>query len=176
MTLTLHATQSALFLVVPRILEAGGLPVASNRKVYLPVMGLSFVMMVPAIIAAEKRGKMKIVLLSAIALILIGQLLLGVAPHTILSVAAILFVYFLGFNILGASHDRPAPASRLDFCPDVAPRRSADAPCSLPTMKLTKRKNDCWRHTHCAGRACYRRASPHGRSQQASVSALTTTN
>jgi MFS family permease len=101
--LVLHATQTALFLVVPRILEAGGLPVASHWKVYLPVMGLSFVMMVPAIIAAEKRGKMKPVLLGAIALILIGQLLLGSAPHTILSVAAILFVYFLGFNILEAS-------------------------------------------------------------------------
>ncbi|HTI16322.1 MAG TPA: MFS transporter [Trinickia sp.] len=101
--LVLHATQTALFLVVPRILEDGGLPVASHWKVYLPVMGLSFVMMVPAIIAAEKRGKMKPVLLSAIGLILIGQLLLGAAPHTILSVAAILFVYFLGFNILEAS-------------------------------------------------------------------------
>jgi hypothetical protein len=30
-------------------------------------------------------------------------LLLGVAPHTILSVAGILFIYFLGFNILEAS-------------------------------------------------------------------------
>ncbi|MGF6903960.1 MFS transporter [Paraburkholderia sp. GAS348] len=109
--LVLHATQTALFLVVPRILEAGGLPVASHWKVYLPVMGLSFVMMVPAIIAAEKRGKMKIVLLSAIGLILIGQLLLGVAPHTILSVAAILFVYFLGFNILEAS--QPSLVSKL---------------------------------------------------------------
>jgi predicted MFS family arabinose efflux permease len=109
--LVLHATQTALFLVVPRILEAGGLPVASHWKVYLPVMGLSFVMMVPAIIAAEKRGKMKIVLLSAIGLILIGQLLLGMAAHTILSVAAILFVYFLGFNILEAS--QPSLVSKL---------------------------------------------------------------
>jgi MFS family permease len=109
--LVLHATQTALFLVVPRILVAGGLPVASHWKVYLPVMGLSFVMMVPAIIAAEKRGKMKPVLLSAIALILIGQLLLGTAPHTILTVAAILFVYFLGFNILEAS--QPSLVSKL---------------------------------------------------------------
>ncbi|MBN3759154.1 MFS transporter [Paraburkholderia sp. Tr-20389] len=109
--LVLHATQTALFLVVPRILEAGGLPVASHWKIYLPVMGLAFVMMVPAIIAAEKRGKMKAVLLSAIGLILIGQLLLGVAPHTILSVAAILFVYFLGFNILEAS--QPSLVSKL---------------------------------------------------------------
>ncbi|PMS36399.1 putative MFS family arabinose efflux permease [Trinickia symbiotica] len=109
--LVLHATQTALFLVVPRILEAGGLPVASHWMVYLPVMGLSFVMMVPAIIAAEKRGKMKPVLLGAIVLILIGQLLLGAAPHTILSVAAILFVYFLGFNILEAS--QPSLVSKL---------------------------------------------------------------
>ena len=109
--LVLHATQTALFLVVPRILEAGGLPVASHWKVYLPVMGLAFVLMVPAIIAAEKRGKMKPVLLGAIALILIGQLLLGAAPHTILTVAAILFVYFLGFNILEAS--QPSLVSKL---------------------------------------------------------------
>ena len=109
--LVLHATQTALFLVVPRILVAGGLPVASHWEVYLPVMGLSFVMMVPAIIAAEKRGKMKPVLCGAITLILIGQLLLGAAPHTILSVAAILFVYFLGFNILEAS--QPSLVSKL---------------------------------------------------------------
>jgi MFS family permease len=109
--LVLHATQTALFLVVPRILEAGGLPVASHWKVYLPVMGLAFVMMVPAIIAAEKRGKMKIVMVSAIGLILIGQLLLGVAPHTLWSVAGILFVYFLGFNVLEAS--QPSLVSKL---------------------------------------------------------------
>jgi MFS family permease len=109
--LVLHATQTALFLVVPRVLVAGGLPVASHWEVYLPVMGLSFVMMVPAIIAAEKRGKMKPVLCGAITLILIGQLLLGAAPHTIVSVAAILFVYFLGFNILEAS--QPSLVSKL---------------------------------------------------------------
>ncbi|WP_211708805.1 MFS transporter [Paraburkholderia aspalathi] len=109
--LVLHATQTALFLVVPRILEAGGLPVASHWKVYLPVMGLAFVMMVPAIISAEKRGKMKAVLLGAIGLVLIGQLLLGTAPHTITCVAAILFVYFLGFNILEAS--QPSLVSKL---------------------------------------------------------------
>jgi MFS family permease len=109
--LVLHATQTALFLVVPRILEAGGLPVASHWKIYLPVMGLAFVMMVPAIIAAEKRGKMKVVMLSAIALILFGQLLLGAAPHTLWSVAAILFVYFLGFNVLEAS--QPSLVSKL---------------------------------------------------------------
>ncbi len=109
--LVLHATQTALFLVVPRLLVDAGLPVASHWKVYLPVMGLSFVMMVPAIIAAEKRGKMKAVVVSAIGLILIGQLLLGSLAHTLLIVSAVLFVYFLGFNILEAS--QPSLVSKL---------------------------------------------------------------
>jgi predicted MFS family arabinose efflux permease len=38
-------------------------------------------------------------------------LLLGVAPHTILSVAGILFIYFLGFSILEAS--QPLLVSKL---------------------------------------------------------------
>ncbi|WP_342713793.1 MFS transporter [Paraburkholderia lycopersici] len=109
--LVLHATQTALFLVVPRLLVDAGLPVASHWKIYLPVMGLAFVMMVPAIIAAEKRGKMKAVVVSAIGLILIGQLLLGSLAHTLVIVSAVLFVYFLGFNILEAS--QPSLVSKL---------------------------------------------------------------
>ncbi|MEX3843375.1 MFS transporter [Paraburkholderia sp. BR10882] len=109
--LVLHATQTALFLVVPRLLVDAGLPVASHWMIYLPVMGLAFVMMVPAIIVAEKRGKMKTVLVSAIGLILIGQLLLGSLAHTLVIVSAVLFVYFLGFNILEAS--QPSLVSKL---------------------------------------------------------------
>jgi len=51
------------------------------------------------------------VMLGAILLILIGQLLLGAAPHTLWSVAAILFIYFLGFNVLEAS--QPSLVSKL---------------------------------------------------------------
>jgi MFS family permease len=109
--LVLHATQTALFVVVPGLLVAGGLPVASHWEVYLPAMGISFVAMVPAIIVAETRGKMKPVLLSGIAAILIGQLLLGWAPHTVWCIAAVLFVYFLGFNILEAT--QPSLVSKL---------------------------------------------------------------
>ncbi|WP_429365578.1 MFS transporter [Paraburkholderia sp. MM5496-R1] len=109
--LVLHATQTALFLVVPRLLVDAGLPVSLHWKVYLPVMGIAFVMMVPAIIAAEKRGKMKAVVVSAIGLILIGQLLLGSLEHTLVIVPAVLFVYFLGFNILEAS--QPSLVSKL---------------------------------------------------------------
>lgn len=107
----LHATQTALFVAMPRMLVAAGLPVAQHWEIYLPVMGLSFVAMVPAIIAAEKRGKMKPVLLSAIALVMIAQFLLGELPPTIPVMASVLFVYFLGFNVLEAS--QPSMVSKL---------------------------------------------------------------
>ncbi|MBB5460139.1 MFS transporter [Paraburkholderia sp. Cpub6] len=109
--LVLHATQTALFLVVPRLLVDSGLPVASHWQSYLPTMGLSFVLMVPAIIAAEKRHMMKSVVVSAIGLVLIGQFMLGLLTHTIAVVTILLFVYFLGFNILEAV--QPSLVSKL---------------------------------------------------------------
>jgi MFS family permease len=107
----LHATQIALFVVIPRALVAAGLPVVRHWEMYLPVMGLTFVLMVPAIIVAEKHGKMKPVLLGAIVLLLAGQILLATMPHTLWLVAAFLFVYFLGFNILEAC--QPSLVSKL---------------------------------------------------------------
>ena len=70
-----------------------------------------FVVVVPGIMVEEKRGKMKATMVSTIGLILIGQLLLGAAPHTLWAVAAVLFVYFLGFNVLEAS--QPSLVSKL---------------------------------------------------------------
>lgn len=107
----LHATQTALFVVLPNLLVAAGLPVASHWEVYLPVMGASFVLMVPAIIVAERRGKMKPVLLLAVGLVLSGQLALAVLPHTLWVIAVVLLVYFAGFNVLEAA--QPSLVSKL---------------------------------------------------------------
>lgn len=107
----LHATQTALFVVLPHMLEQAGLPLASHWRIYLPVMGISFVLMVPAIIAAEKRGKMKLVMLVAIALVLIGQLALAELPDMLWVIAFVLLIYFTGFNVLEAS--QPSMVSKL---------------------------------------------------------------
>lgn len=107
----LHATQTALFVAVPRILVSAGLPVASHWKVYLPVMAIAFVLMVPAIIVAEKRARMKAVMLCGIAAILIGQLALCLVEHAMMAVAVSLLVYFTGFNVLEAS--QPSMVSKL---------------------------------------------------------------
>ncbi|WP_091907408.1 MFS transporter [Chitinasiproducens palmae] len=107
----LHATQTALFVVLPHRLEEAGLPVAEHWHIYLPVMALSFVLMVPAIIAAEKHGRMKAVMLTGIAAVLIGQLCFAEIPSTLVAIGLALLVYFTGFNILEAS--QPSMVSKL---------------------------------------------------------------
>ncbi|WP_347555935.1 MFS transporter [Robbsia sp. KACC 23696] len=115
----LHATQTALFVVLPHMLVAAGLGVSSHWIVYLPVMGVAFVLMVPAIIVAEKRGKMKSVISLAIFLVLIGLVAMLWVPDTIWSIAIVLLVYFTGFNILEAS--QPSMVSKLS----PGPRKGA---------------------------------------------------
>ena len=52
----LHLVQVALFVVAPALLaKAGGLDARELWKVYLPVILVSFVLMVPVVFVAEKR-------------------------------------------------------------------------------------------------------------------------
>src|SRR5690606_12194551 len=52
----LHLVQVALFVVVPGLLaQTGGLQASELWKVYLPVIGISFVFMIPIVFVAEKR-------------------------------------------------------------------------------------------------------------------------
>lgn len=113
---SLHLVLMALFVVVPGILrDTGNLPAPEHWKIYLPVLILSFVFMVPAIIAAERRGAMKAVFLSAIALLAVTEIGLMVASTQIIAVVALLAVFFVAFNVLEATLpsliSRVAPAS-----------------------------------------------------------------
>ena len=100
----LHAAQMAMFVVVPVMLVQGaGLDVAHHWQVYLPVLLLSFVLMLPAIIVGEKRDKLKPVFAGAVALMLGAQLSLTGAQGSLWGLAAALLVYFVAFNILEAS-------------------------------------------------------------------------
>ena len=56
---TLHAILMSVFMRVPFILRADGLDAQHQWQVYLPVMLIAFVLMVPPIIIAEKKAKMK---------------------------------------------------------------------------------------------------------------------
>lgn len=109
---TLHMTQMAMFVVVPSLLVAsGGLPVAEHWKVYLPAVLVSFVLMVPAIIVAEKRNKMKPVFVGAVTLLLLTQLAFVFGRDTFAGLAAGLLAFFVAFNILEAT--LPSLISRI---------------------------------------------------------------
>ena len=72
---SLQLIQMAMFVVVPHALvRGGGLPAAEHWKVYLPAVLLSFAIMVPAIISAERGGKMRPVFCSAVALLALVQM------------------------------------------------------------------------------------------------------
>jgi MFS family permease len=109
---TLHMAQMAMFVVIPlALVKAGGLALADHWKVYLPALLLSFVLMIPAIIVAEKKNQTKPVFNIAIGLILLTQVGFAVFGEGVWSLFFFLFVFFVGFNILEAS--LPSMISRI---------------------------------------------------------------
>jgi predicted MFS family arabinose efflux permease len=116
----LHVVQTALFVVVPPLLvEAGGLPVAAHWGVYLPVVLLSFVVMIPPLLAAEKRRRTRAVFLGAVAVLALVQVWLAGWATSVWTIGAALLAYFVGFNLLEAL--LPSLVSR------VAPPRAKGA-------------------------------------------------
>lgn len=99
----LHAAQMAMFVVVPVALKNAGLAVDHHWAVYLPVLLGSFVLMVPAIIYGEKRGRMKPVFIGAVALMLLSLLGLALGLAHFWAIVWALFAYFVAFNLLEAS-------------------------------------------------------------------------
>jgi predicted MFS family arabinose efflux permease len=106
----LHATQVAMFLVVPRLLVQAGLPLASHWEIYLPVVLLSFFLMTPILIFGEKKQKLRTILLLAIGLLLVAEFLFT-KTSSVMSIAVALLIYFVGFNLLEAL--QPSLVSRF---------------------------------------------------------------
>lgn len=99
-----HAILTALFIAIPLLLvQQIGLNAAQQWKVYLPVLLLSFIAMVPFIIAAEKRGKMLLIFRSAIGLITLVALALWFFPKTLVIMSLLLFLFFTAFTFLEAA-------------------------------------------------------------------------
>lgn len=99
----LHMAQMMMFVVVPGLLiSTGGLPLASHWQVYLPAVLISFVLMVPAIIYAEKRQKLRTVFVAGIVLLLLTLLVLGLQSNHFYVVAGGLLSFFVAFNLLEA--------------------------------------------------------------------------
>ncbi|MFZ2855897.1 MAG: MFS transporter [Rhodocyclaceae bacterium] len=109
---SLHLMLTAMWVLLPSsLISTGGLPVAEHWKVYLPALLLSFVVMVPAIIAAEKHGKMKLIFNAAILLLLAVQFGFGFFSEGLYPLAFWLMLFFVAFNFLEAT--QPSLISRI---------------------------------------------------------------
>jgi len=104
--LILHAALTALFVVLPLVLadkRLNLLAMSDQWMLYLPVMLLSFVLMIPLIIVAEAKRKMKQVFVLSIAMLITACVMLAVGHVSIVWIGVALLVFFTGFNTLEAS-------------------------------------------------------------------------
>jgi predicted MFS family arabinose efflux permease len=100
----LHMVQMAMFVVLPHALvDHGGLAATEHWKVYLPAVLVSFAIMVPAIIAAERKDKMPPIFRGAVALLIVVQLGLLFFGAGLWALAFWLLLFFVAFNILEAT-------------------------------------------------------------------------
>jgi predicted MFS family arabinose efflux permease len=101
---SLHAMLTASFLVVPGLLRRTlDVSVHNDWLVYLPVLVVSVIVMVPAIIVAEKHRRMKGVFVAAVAGLVISQVMLYAGAHNLYVLLAALVVFFSAFNVMEAS-------------------------------------------------------------------------
>ena len=118
----LHAVLMAMFVVVPVLLvDRQGLALEQHWKIYLPVVMLSFVLMVKPLMVAERRAMIRSLFISAIVLVLVAQLGLLWASDTLGWIAALAAGVF---HRLQYSRGLPAVAG-LAYCASVGERSRA---------------------------------------------------
>lgn len=100
--LFVHASLTAIFVVVPgRLINEFDLALSQHSWFYLAIMGFAFVGMLPLVIIAEAKGKMKEVLIGVF--ILLGICSIGLQGTSLFWLfAVLLWGYFIGFNAMEA--------------------------------------------------------------------------
>jgi MFS family permease len=109
----LHAVQLAMWVAIPAFLVQAGLGKDDHWQIYLPAVLGSFALM-GVVFPLERRGYLRAVFLSAIALIALVQVALlwvSSGAPSIACLAWLLFAFFCGFNVLEAT--QPSLVSRL---------------------------------------------------------------
>lgn len=98
----LHGILMALFVVVPFALQ-NHLPAGSHWRVYLPVMLAAIVLMIPAMLLAERKGLQKPVFVGAVGVLIGALALLMFAGEGLAALVCGLVAFFAAFNLLEAT-------------------------------------------------------------------------
>ncbi|WP_318388899.1 MFS transporter [Enterobacter sp.] len=98
----LHILLMSTFVALPGQLEAAGFAAADHWKIYLATMLISFISVVPFIIYAEVKRRMKRVFVFCVALLLVAEIILwGAGPHFWEQVLGVQ-IFFIAFNLMEA--------------------------------------------------------------------------
>ena len=100
----LHFIVYAVFIVVPAMIVQAGLPLPEHWKLYLPVVLVSFLLMVPPILFADRRNQAKPVMLGCVALLaaVLAALAAAGTGTGVEVLAGLLLGFFAAFNVLEA--------------------------------------------------------------------------
>ena len=100
----LHMGMTALFLALPLVLrDSIGMDSASHWMIYLPVLVLSVLLLVPFVVIAENRRRMKQVFLFSIGALAVAQLGFFAFYQSFWGLVISLLIYFTAFNVLEAT-------------------------------------------------------------------------
>lgn len=108
----LHFILMAMFVVLPSLLvKMSGYQVGQLWQVYLPVILVSFVLMVPGVFFVETRKLHRLGLETSVAILAVVMALLPLASHYFVMIVLALIVFFWVFNMLEAL--QPSMVSRV---------------------------------------------------------------
>lgn len=100
----LHFILMATFLVMPLILQQQlDFEVAKHWQIYLPVLFFSMLAVAPFIFLAEKKRKLKQVLVGAVLILTATQVLFPTAAQSMVGLVFVIWLFFTAFNLLEAS-------------------------------------------------------------------------
>lgn len=100
----LHAILTASFIALPNLLlNVMGIHQNYQWIVYLPTLALSVAIMIPAIIVAEAKRKMKPVFVSSVVVLLLAPAILALYHQSLWLILVLLTLFFAAFNIMEAS-------------------------------------------------------------------------
>ncbi len=100
---TLHLILTASFVIVPLLIRDAGLGAERHWQIYLPVLVTSMAAIIPFVILAEKKRKMKKVFIGAILALVLANLGLTFWHNQLIALIALLWLFFCGFNLLEAT-------------------------------------------------------------------------
>ena len=102
--MTLHMMLTATFVTLPLALrDNAGLAIDHHWYVYLPVMLFSMALMIPFVVIAEKKRRMKSIFSAAVLTLVIAELVFMTFNQSLAGLVFGLFIFFTAFNILEAT-------------------------------------------------------------------------